>query len=118
MRHRVPQRGEVWYCQFSRMTGGEIPERHPALILTSYRFNHVHGLAIVCPISHYRKSGSQQSLVEIPSGLAVSGSLIPAQVKSIDWRFRIPDEMLHPMCTLPADIIDEVVERVVAFIEG
>ena len=92
MRSIVPNRGDVWFIEFSRRAGKELCERHPAVFLTTYNFNMMTSYAIVCPITHTISGNSFE--VVIPAGLPVQGAILIAQVRSIDWNLRIPERAL------------------------
>lgn len=82
----VPQRGDVVWLSFQPQAGHEQRGRRPALVLSPAAYNGKVGLALFCPITSHVKGYPFE--IAIPEGLAVSGSVLSDQVKSLDWRAR------------------------------
>ena len=82
----IPVRGDVIDINFDPQAGREIWDWRPALVLSSWDFNRVKNVAIVCPITRTKRGGRFE--IEIPSGLEVQGFIQADQIKSLDWRAR------------------------------
>ena len=82
----IPIRGDVIDINFDPQAGREIWDWRPALVLSSWNFNRVKNVAIVCPITRTKRGGRFE--IEIPSGPEVQGFIQADQVKSLDWRAR------------------------------
>jgi len=81
----VPERGDIVWLTFSPTIGHEQGGHRPALIVTQKIFNVRHRLAFVIPISSKQKGYSD----EIPfSNEHISGALLVAHSRSIDWYAR------------------------------
>ena len=103
---RVPHRGDVTWVDFDPQVGREQAGRRPALVMSTRDYNERSGLAVFCPITN-RVRGNPFEVV-IPPGLPVTGVILADQVKSQDWRGR----NAAIMTTLPAVIIDEVLDKI------
>jgi mRNA interferase MazF len=68
------------------------------------------GLALLCPVTSQIKGYPFE--VVIPPGLRVNGAILSDQVKSLDWQAR----QAEFICALPAQTIDEVLQRIGALL--
>ncbi|HEY4517195.1 MAG TPA: type II toxin-antitoxin system PemK/MazF family toxin [Candidatus Paceibacterota bacterium] len=81
----VPERGDMVWLTFDPTLGHEQGGHRPALVITRRIFNARHGVAFVIPISSKVKGYSD----EIPfSTDRISGAILVAHARSIDWRAR------------------------------
>lgn len=101
----VPQRGDVVWITLNPQAGHEQAGRRPALVLSPAAYNGKVGLAILCPITAQVKGYPFEVLV--PPGCKVTGAILADQVKSLDWRVRKAERI----CTLPATVVAEVLEK-------
>ena len=106
----IPVRGDVVNINFHPQAGNEIWDWHPALVISSWDFNHKKKLAIVCPITSTKRGGPFE--VEIPDGLKVRGVVRTDHVKSLDWQARnaklrceMPDDIVTTVCQIVETII-------------
>jgi len=102
----VPERGDVVWINLSPQAGHEQAGRRPAVVLSPAAYNGRVGLSIMCPVTNQIKGYPFEVL--IPDGLAASGAILVDQVKSLDWRVREVDLI----CTIPAETITEVLQKV------
>ena len=107
----VPERGDVVWITFNPQAGHEQAGRRPAVVLSPKSYNSKVGLALLCPITSQVKGYPFE--VPIPDGLPVNGVILSDQVKSLDWRARNAEKA----CSLPADTMKRVMQRVKALIE-
>lgn len=107
----VPNRGDAVWLQFNPQAGSEQAGRRPALVISPKSYNGKVGLALLCPITSRVKGYPFE--VRLPSDLGVSGVVLSDQIKSLDWRVR----KARLICTVPADIVAEVVAKVQAIID-
>ena len=84
--------------------------RRPAVVLSPQSYNDKVGLAIFCPVTNQIKGYPFE--VIIPPGLPVVGAILSDQVKSLDWHARNAELI----CTLPEDIISEVLQKLAALL--
>ena len=106
----VPERGDAVWLRFSPQAGHEQAGHRPAVVLSPASYNSRVGLAILCPITNQVKGYPFE--VAIPEGLDVLGVVLSDQVKNLDWRVR----QAAFICKLPAEIIQEVVEKLATLI--
>lgn len=82
-----PKRGEVWLVDFSPAIGSEIKDLHPAMVVSVDELNSsLWGLAVVCPITTFRKRKHFRLHVLIlpPDGGIKHNSILRCdQVKSV-----------------------------------
>src|SRR5262245_2057538 len=101
----VPDRGDAVWITLNPQAGHEQAGRRPAVILSPAAYNGKVGLAILCPITNQVKGYPFE--VVIPSGLAITGTILSDQVKSPDWRARNATFISR----LPASTIAEVLQK-------
>jgi mRNA interferase MazF len=101
----VPRCGDVVWITLNPQAGREEAGRRPAVVISPQSYNGKVGLAILCPVTSQIKGYPFEVL--IPAGLAVSGAILSDQVKSLDWRAR----KAELICTLPAETISEVLQK-------
>jgi len=94
----------VWIT-LNPQAGHEQAGRRPAVVLSPENYNGKIGLAILCPITNQIKGYPFEVL--LPAGLPVAGAILSDQVKSLDWRARNAELI----CTLPAEAISEVLQK-------
>jgi mRNA interferase MazF len=86
MRRKAPDRGDLIIVDFDPGVGHEQLKRRPALVLSPANFNSVFGVAFVAPVTSRARSNAFE--LALPAGLPVSGSVLVAQLKSLDWQKR------------------------------
>ena len=101
----TPDRGDAIWITLDPQAGREQAGRRPAVILSAMAYNKKVGLAILCPITNQVKGYPFEVL--LPEGLAVTGTVLSDQVKSLDWRIRNAEFI----CTLPEATIIEVLRK-------
>ncbi len=100
-----PRRGDVITIDLDPVKGHEQGGRRPALVLSADEYNRVVGLAIVVPITMRAKGYPFE--MQIPQGFKAKGTILADHIKCIDWRGRNAEHF----DTLPAEILEEVAER-------
>jgi len=106
----VPERGGVVWITLNPRIGHEQAGRRPALVLSPVTYNGKVGLALLCPITSQIKGYPFE--VRVPEGLAVSGTVLADQVKSLDWRAREAEFA----GSLPAEVLGNVLQRAVVLL--
>ena len=81
-----PNRGDLVWISFDPQAGHEQAGRRPALILSSRKYNHRVGLALMCPVTSRIKGYPFE--VQLPEDCLIKGVVLSDQVKSLDWRAR------------------------------
>jgi mRNA interferase MazF len=85
--------------------GHEQAGRRPALVLSPESYNQLTGLTLTCPVTNRIKGYPFE--VRIPDGLPVAGAILADQIRNLDWCGRNADFI----CTLPGEIVLEVLEK-------
>jgi mRNA interferase MazF len=106
----VPRRGDIVRMNFDPQLGREQAGRRPALVLSSAAYNRPSGLVIVCPITNEEKGYPFE--VKIPENDWVSGVILADHLKSLDWAER----KVEFVCTLAPELLEDVVQRVLAIV--
>lgn len=106
----VPERGDVVRISFSSQAGHEQAGRRPAVVVSPAAYNRKIGLALLCPITNQVKGYPFE--VGIPAGLAVTGTILSDQLKSLDWRAR----NIEFLCKLPEDVVEEMLEKILTLL--
>jgi mRNA interferase MazF len=82
----VPQRGDIVWIDLDPSQGSEIRKTRPALVVSPASYNEKVGLALLCPITSYKKGYPFE--VELSQKGSIQGVVLSDQVKSLDWRAR------------------------------
>jgi len=98
----VPERGDIVWLSLNPQAGHEQSGRRPAVVLSPEVYNRKTGLAVFCPVTNQIKGYPFE--VVIPDNFHVKGGILADQVKTLDWRARNAEFI----CSLPAEIMDEV----------
>ena len=101
----VPRCGDAVWITLNPQAGHEEAGRRPAVVISPQSYNGKVGLAIFCPITGQIKGYPFEVL--IAEGLPVSGAILSDRGKSLDWRARNAELI----CTLPAETISEVLQK-------
>lgn len=79
----IPDAGDVIWLNFDPQAGREQAGRRPAVVISPKGYNHLSGLALVCPVTSKVKGYPFE--VRIPGGLAVAGVVLADQIRCLDW---------------------------------
>jgi mRNA interferase MazF len=81
----VPEAGDIIWLDFDPQAGREQGRRRPAIVLTDLAYNRVSGLAVVCPLTSWRKPYP----FALPAVVdKVEGAVLVDHLKSVDWKDR------------------------------
>jgi mRNA interferase MazF len=108
----TPRKGDVFWIDFDPQKGHEQAGRRPALVLSGIRYNGASALALLCPITTRVKNYPFE--VAVPDGLPVKGVVLADQIKSFDWAAR----RSKYICTMPREVIDEVLDKAILLLES
>ena len=86
MAGHVPRKGDLVALSFDPQAGHQQRGSRPALVVSNDLFNDHTGLCIACPITGSRRDYPFH--VSLPDNCEVTGVIMVAQVKSIDFRAR------------------------------
>lgn len=106
----IPDRGDVVWVSFSPQAGHEQAGRRPGLVLTPKTYNAKAGLMLVCPITNRAKGYPFE--VILPKDLAVSGTILVDQARSLDWQER----NAAFICGIPSPTLAEALGKLIALL--
>lgn len=107
-----PMQGDIVMLNFNPQAGHEQAGRHPALVVSNSSFHRYTGLAIFCPITNQIKNYPMH--VKLDERTKTTGEILCEHVKSLDYNAR----NIAYVEALPADLLDEVLDRVRMSIDG
>jgi mRNA interferase MazF len=109
-RGAAPDRGDAVWLTIDSSTGHEQAGRRPAIVISNRVYNSRSGLATACPVTTSVKGYPFE--VVIPEGLPLSGAVLADQPRTFDWRAR----KAQKICAVPAEVTDEVVDKLQALV--
>jgi len=107
----VPDRGHLVWLTFDPQAGHEQAGTRPALVISPANYNRRVGLALFCPVTAQVKGYPFEVL--LPPGVKVQGAILSDQVKTLDWRAR----RARAAGSVPAQVLDDVVARVMTLVD-
>lgn len=107
-----PMQGDIVMLNFNPQAGHEQAGRRPALVVSNSSFHRYTGLAIFCPITNQIKNYPMH--VKLDERTKTTGEILCEHVKSLDYNAR----NIAYVEALPADLLDEVLDRVRMSIDG
>ena len=81
-----PQQYDVIHIQFNPQAGREQADKRYAFVLSSFKYNSVARLCVLCPITTQVKGYPFE--VAVPPGHKTTGVVLSDQIKSLDWSAR------------------------------
>jgi mRNA interferase MazF len=108
----LPKQGDIVYLNCDPQAGHEQAGRRPAVVVSNRSFHlRVGGFAIVCPITNTHRPFPLH--IPLDSRTKTTGVVLCEQMKSFDLRAR----NVEFRETLPDDLLQEILERVMLSIE-
>jgi len=84
----VPERAEIIFIQYNPAIGGEMPDDHPMLVISTRAFAERTGIVVGFPMTHAERHASNPFAIAAPGSGGAPGYLLTHQPKSFDWRAR------------------------------
>ncbi|MFO7888243.1 MAG: type II toxin-antitoxin system PemK/MazF family toxin [Eubacteriales bacterium] len=106
-----PKQGDIILLEFDPQAGHEQKGKKPALIISNNTYNNFLNIALVCPIT--RTDRKFPLHVSLDNDLNTKGFIMCEQVKALDIKARNAVYFER----VSKEIIDEVVDIVIGFIE-
>jgi mRNA interferase MazF len=103
--------GDIVYLDFDPQAGHEQKGKRPALIISNNTFNKFTTLALVCPIANTNRGFPLH--VALDNRTKTSGVIMCEKVKALD----IGARNVSFFERVPQDILDEVIDIVISFLE-
>ncbi len=107
----IPEQGDIILIDFNLQTGHEQKGKRPAYVISNYIFNQFTKMAIVCPITSTNRGFPLH--VPLDDRTKTTGVIMCEQAKSLDIIAR-ESSLLE---SSPQDILDEVMDIFIGFIE-
>jgi mRNA interferase MazF len=104
----LPDAGDIAWVNFDPVKGTEQGGTRPALIISDRAMHEITHRAIICPIT--RNIQPWPTKILLPTGLAVRGTVLVDQVRSIDRCARI----LRTLGQVPEPFLTTVRQRLAA----
>lgn len=82
----TPERGDIILIDFNPQRGREQAGYRPAFIVSSFAYNQMASLALMCPITRAIKGLTFEVL--LPEIMQTKGVILVDHVKSLDWKTR------------------------------
>jgi mRNA interferase MazF len=108
----IPEQGDIVLLEFDPQAGHEQKGKRPALVVSNKTYNQFTNLAIVCPITNTKRGFPLH--IELDARTVTSGVIMCEQVKALDIIAR--KISFHEKA--PKDIVAEVADIIVSFIES
>lgn len=111
----IPERQDIVWLDFDSSAGEEIKKRSPALVVSSFEYNKLTSLILVCPITHAQKNHLQKTglLISLTNNEYVDGFVNPLQLHTYDFYVRdakkigeLDDETFFAVLRVVRDIIE------------
>lgn len=107
----VPEQGDIITLEFDPQAGHEQKGRRPALVVSNNTFNSFTKIAMVCPITNTNRNFPLH--VSLDERTKTTGFIMCEQVKSLDINAR--NALYNEKA--PTDIMEEVLDILIGFIE-
>jgi mRNA interferase MazF len=107
----TPEQGDIITLEFDPQAGHEQKGRRPALVVSNATFNNFTGIAIVCPITNTNRGFPLH--ISLDDRTTTNGVVMCEQVKSLDISAR--NAVFKEKA--PDDIVDEVLDVIIGFVE-
>lgn len=107
----IPEQGDIVFLEFSPQAGHEQKGKRPALVVSNNIYNKFTKMAMVCPITNTHKNFPLH--VRLDERTGTTGVIMCEQVKALEVFAR--NISFHER--VPRDIIEEVVDIIIGFIE-
>ncbi|MDP3386286.1 MAG: type II toxin-antitoxin system PemK/MazF family toxin [Eubacteriales bacterium] len=107
----IPDQGDIIYLQFNPQASHEQKGTRPAIVVSNKTYNQFTKLAIVCPITSNDKEFPLHVLLD--DRTRTMGVIMCEQIKALEINARKASFFEKA----PKDIVDEVMDIIVGFIE-
>lgn len=107
----IPEQGDIVYLDFDPQIGHEQKGKRPAMIVSNNTYNKFTNIAMVCPITNTYRDYPLH--VELDERTKTTGVIMCEQVKALDINARKATFQEK----VPTDIVEEVVDILIGFIE-
>ncbi|MDL2260240.1 type II toxin-antitoxin system PemK/MazF family toxin [Deltaproteobacteria bacterium OttesenSCG-928-K17] len=106
-----PKQGQILKLDLDPTLGHEQKGYRPVLVVSATIFNRHTGFCWVVPATTPKKGLPNE--IRLPDGLAVHGTLLLSQLRSIDWRARA----FSVSCSVPPEFLEDINARLTSVFE-
>jgi mRNA interferase MazF len=107
----IPEQGDIVFLDFNPQAGHEQKGKRPALVVSNKTYNKFVKMAIVCPITNTNRNFPLH--VKLDERTQTTGVIMCEQLKALDIYAR--NVSFYEKA--PKDIVEEVVDILIGFIE-
>lgn len=115
-KHRIPQKGDVYWIDPNPIAGREMKDRHRFIVITPKEINKL-GIVMTVPVTSGGAFVRLTGLTVPITGYDTTGVAVCNQVRSFDIEERIKLKSAKYIETLDDKIISEIINRVVSVID-
>jgi mRNA interferase ChpB len=115
-KHRIPQKGDVYWIDPNPISGREIKDRHRYIVITPKEINAL-GIIMAVPVTSAEKFSRIRGLTIAITGHDTTGVAVCNQVRSFDIEARIKSKTARYIETLAAEMTEEIINRVISIID-
>ena len=115
-RHRIIQRGDVYWIDPNPISGREMQDKHRFVVITSKEINAL-GIAMTVPVTSGGKFSREMGIAVPIMGHDTTGVAVCNQVRSFDIEARVKAGSAKYIETLDTITIDEIVNRVISILD-
>lgn len=105
----APDRAEIIFIQYNPAVGGEMPNDHPMLVISTKAFAERTGIVVGFPMTHSERHEDNPFAIAAPGAKGEPGYLLTHQPKSFDWRER--NARPHPWGTGHTKLLGVALKR-------
>lgn len=116
IRHKVPERGDVYWIDPNPVAGREMKNRHRYIVITPKQINAL-GVAMTVPVTTGGAFARDFGLVVNISGYDTTGVAVCNQVRTFDIDARERAGSARFIEALDDNIMDEIIGKVVSIID-
>ncbi|MFI3121953.1 MAG: type II toxin-antitoxin system PemK/MazF family toxin [Methylococcaceae bacterium] len=115
-RHRIAQRGDIYWIDPNPVAGRELKDRHRFVVITTKEIN-VLGVVMTVPITSGGAFLRDLGLTVSITGHDTTGVAVCNQVRSFDIEARVLTGNARYIETVDAVTVEEIVSRVISVID-
>jgi mRNA interferase ChpB len=116
VRNNIPKRGDVFLIDLNPVVGNEMRDRHRCVVISPREINMI-GMCMTVVITTGGQFARKAGMAVNVTGHETNGVALCNHVRSFDIMSRVQQKTARYVDTLDADIVDEIVARIVGIID-
>ena len=101
----IPDRGDIVWLNFDPQSEHEQKEKRPAIVISPKEYNEKVGLGLFCPMTSKVKNYPFEVKIDNEK---ISGVILSDQIKSLDWKTREIEFIVHESSEKLEEIINKI----------